>query len=97
MLATIQKGTPVAADDPLVMRLQRALNRLKPVCRESTAKTAAEIDKVHSLLTTAGVRYSELSVATSLVQASAGLPDRALPTDCAALLAVFVDMAEQGS
>jgi len=91
MLATFQEGSDPASGDPLVAKLNTALNRLAPKCRESHHKLAAETWASWKDLRKNGVDESILSVLTHVRESIPAVMGR---TNCAQIMAAYLLLRE---
>jgi hypothetical protein len=96
-LASYQENSQSDGHDALALSFQRSLDALKPLCRESSYRVAAESWATWKDLLKNGVNVPLLHVVHALQTVGSGLPSNARPTDCAALLAAYDVEVESGS
>ena len=92
LLASYQDGgASVPANDPRVRRLNTALNRLAPACKESRHRLAGEIWASWKDLHKNGKNDSILSV---LVHIRESIPSSLGRTNCAGIMAAYLVLRE---
>lgn len=97
LLASYQENAQADAHDPLARSFQRSLTALKPLCRESSHRVAAESWATWNDLLKNKVKVSLLHVVHALQTVGKGVPSKGRPTDCAALLAAYAVEVESGN
>lgn len=93
-LASYQENSQAQPSDPLALAFQKALNALKPICRESSDRVAAESWASWKDLLKNNRNVPLLQVVHDLQRLGGGLSSNARPTDCAALLAAYLVQVE---
>jgi hypothetical protein len=96
LLAQYQENGTTDNTDPLALKFDKGLKTLRPICRETSYKVAAETWATWKDLLKNGVNVSLLHVVNAVHTIGGGLSADVRPTDCAALLAAYAVDVESG-
>lgn len=92
-LASIQKGSPASARDPLVRRFDRALDALQRKCKDRRIRLSDYTVRAQELLRKSGARESLESIITRV---KGSIPRSAPKRPCADVFAAYVTLRKAG-